>query len=163
MPPFPLEGYSADVAPRLPTLKLSMYRTVRLSSGTAVPPDCQQNIKYYQQQPYLGKTTKCVWRQNISHWVIAILFVINQYKIYINLRKSSTLHKKYILNNSKHKQINASPKNIKFISMFYNHIIITGITTVVINIMPFIQLMALIQCNVTLDINYASKQRTSMH
>jgi len=32
--------------------------------------------------------------------------------------------------------------------------------TAVINIMPLIQFMALIQCNVTLDINYASKQMT---
>ena len=59
-------------------------------------------------------------------------------------------------NNCKHKQINATPKNIKFISVF---ILITGITTAVINIIPLIQFMALIQCNVTLDINYASKQR----
>jgi len=51
-----------------------------------------------------------------------ILFVINQYK-------SSSLHKKYILDNSKHKQITAPPKNIKLISMFHNHILITGITT----------------------------------
>jgi len=36
-------------------------------------------------------------------------------------------------------------------------ILITGITTAVINIMP------LIQCNVTLDIHYALKQRTCMH
>ena len=39
-------------------------------------------------------------------------------------------------------------------------ILVTGITTAVINIMPLIQFMALIQCNITLDINYASKQKT---
>jgi len=60
-----------------------------------------------------------------TYRVIAILFVINQYKI------------------------------TKLISVF---ILITGITTAVINIMPLIQFMALIQCNVTLDINYASKK-----
>jgi len=60
-----------------------------------------------------------------TYQVIAILFVINQYKI------------------------------IKLISVF---ILITGIMTAVINIMPLIQFMALIQCNVTLDINYASKK-----
>jgi len=42
-------------------------------------------------------------------------------------------------------------------------ILITGITTAVINIMPLIQFMALIQCNVTLDINYALEQRTCAH
>jgi len=34
--------YSADAAPRVPTLKLSMYLTVRLSRGTTVPPDCKK-------------------------------------------------------------------------------------------------------------------------
>ena len=33
------KGYSAEDDPRVPTLKLSMYRTVRLSRGTVVPPD----------------------------------------------------------------------------------------------------------------------------
>jgi len=39
------QGYSADAAPRVPTLKLSMYRTVWLSSGTIVPPDYQHNMQ----------------------------------------------------------------------------------------------------------------------
>ena len=43
---------------------------------------------------------------------------LNQYKIIYNLQKSSTLHK-YILNNSKHKQINATPKNIKLIFVLF--------------------------------------------
>jgi len=41
-------------------------------------------------------------------------------------------------------------------------ILITRIVTAVINIMPLIRFMALIQCN-ALDINYASKQRTCTH
>ena len=61
------------------------------------------------------------------------------------MRKSSSLHKKYIPNDSKHKLINATPKNIKSISGFYNHILITGIMTAVINIMPLIQFVALIR------------------
>jgi len=36
------------------------------------------------------------------------------------MRKSSTLHKKYILNNSKHKQINAvHQKMLKLISVLF--------------------------------------------
>ena len=35
--------------------------------------------------------------------------------------------------------------------------------TAVINIIPLIKFMALIQCNVTLDINYASEQRMCVH
>jgi len=35
--------------------------------------------------------------------------------------------------------------------------------TAVIKIMPLSQFMALIQCNVTLDINYASKQEGCSH
>ena len=33
-------SYSADVAPRMPELKLSRNLTVSCSSGTVVPPDC---------------------------------------------------------------------------------------------------------------------------
>ena len=33
-------GYSADLAPRAPVLKLSRKRTVFFSRGMAVPPDC---------------------------------------------------------------------------------------------------------------------------
>ena len=33
------KGYSVDVAPLVPTLKLSINLTVRLSRGTVVPPD----------------------------------------------------------------------------------------------------------------------------
>ena len=36
--------YSADEAPRLPELKLSMKRTTLLSRGTAVPPDCREKV-----------------------------------------------------------------------------------------------------------------------
>jgi len=50
-----------------------------------------------------------------------------------------------VVNKDVYKQINALPKNIKLISVF---ILITGITTAAINIMPLIQFMALIQCNV---------------
>jgi len=42
-------------------------------------------------------------------------------------------------------------------------ILVTGIMTAVINIMALIQFVALIQCNVSLDINYASKQRMCVH
>ena len=49
---FSLEGYSADVAPRVPTLKLSIYLTVWLSSGTVVPPDCQHNITFITSFSY---------------------------------------------------------------------------------------------------------------
>ena len=38
-----------------------------------------------------------------------------------------------------------------------------GITTAVVNNMPLIQYMALIQFNATLDINYGSKQRMCTH
>ena len=37
------KGYSADSAPLDPELKLSIKRTVLVSKGTVVPPDC--NIK----------------------------------------------------------------------------------------------------------------------
>jgi len=49
---FSLEGYSADVAPRVPTLKLSIYLTVWLSNGTVVPPDCQHNITFIMSLSY---------------------------------------------------------------------------------------------------------------
>lgn len=42
-----LQGYSADEDPLVPTLKLSMKRTVRLSKGTVVPPDCEVVRKYF--------------------------------------------------------------------------------------------------------------------
>ena len=41
--------------------------------------------------------------------------------------------------------------------------LISYATAAVTNIMPLIQFMALIQRNVSLDINYASKQRTCVH
>ena len=39
-----LLGYSADMAPREPVLKLSMYRTVLFSIGTIVPPDYRWRV-----------------------------------------------------------------------------------------------------------------------
>ena len=62
-----------------------------------------------------GKTTERVWRQNILYLVIEILFVIN------HRGALSEIHfaQKYILNNSKYKQINATPKNIKLISILF--------------------------------------------
>lgn len=47
------EGYSAERDPRVPELKLSKNRTVCLSKGTVVPPDCMvviATIHYTQDQ-----------------------------------------------------------------------------------------------------------------
>jgi len=41
--------------------------------------------------------------------------------------------------------------------------LITGITTAVVNNIPLIQYMALVQFNATLDINYGSKQSMCTH
>lgn len=39
--------YSADVAPRVPALKLSMKRTVCFSSGTVVPPEVTRTTRLF--------------------------------------------------------------------------------------------------------------------